>query len=129
MEHQHQHSSCKHGQHPEPHESNHRAAKPAAQKTEVIYTCPMHPQIRRMAPGFCPICGMALEPVVAAAELAANPELTDMTPRFWIALVLRLPVIALGMVAELLGLNHSVNPVTSAWIQFGFATPVVLWAG
>jgi Cu+-exporting ATPase len=125
MEHQHQHSSCKHGQHPEPHDPNHHdAAKPGA-----IYTCPMHPQIRRMGPGFCPICGMTLEPLVTTAGLEANPELTDMNRRFWIALVLSLPVIALGMLAELLKLNHSINPVTSAWVQFGFATPVVLWAG
>ena len=89
----------------------------------------MHPQIRRMEPGFCPICGMALEPLVTTGETTPNPELADMTRRLWIGLVLSLPVIALGMLVELLGLGHAIDPAISAWVQFAFATPVVLWAG
>ncbi len=125
-----QHSCCKPDQHPQHHDHNREAPKRAAAgNPDVIYTCPMHPQIRQQGPGFCPICGMALEPLVARAEPAANAELIDMTRRFWIALVLSLPVIALGMLAELLGLNHEIDPAVSAWVQFGFATPVVLWMG
>ncbi|HYJ34998.1 MAG TPA: HAD-IC family P-type ATPase, partial [Rhizomicrobium sp.] len=125
-----QHSCCRPDQHPQHHDHNREAPKRAAAgNPDVIYTCPMHPQIRQQGPGFCPICGMALEPLVATVEPAANAELIDMTRRFWIALVLSLPVIALGMLAELLGLNHEIDPAVSAWVQFGFATPVVLWMG
>jgi len=126
----HQHSCCNgHGADHHDHK-NHNPAKPAAvDRPETIYTCPMHPQIRRNGPGFCPICGMTLEPLVATAEPDANLELADMGRRFWIALVLSAPVIALGMFAEVLGLNHAINYTVSAWIQFVFATPVVLWAG
>src|SRR5262249_44309430 len=70
-----------------------------------IYTCPMHPQIRQVGPGVCPICGMALEPELATAEAAPNPELADMTRRFWIALVLTLPVLALEMGGHLTNLH------------------------
>ncbi len=93
---------------------------------DAIYTCPMHPQIRQAGPGVCPICGMALEPVVATA--GANPELADMTRRFWFALALALPVVALGMLGTMLGLNRLLG-AASGWIQFALATPVVLWAG
>jgi len=69
------------------------AAKPAAQgdQSQVEYTCPMHPQVRQMGPGHCPICGMALEPVLATAEQGESPELRDMTKRFWIGTALTLP--------------------------------------
>jgi Cu+-exporting ATPase len=93
-----------------------------------IYTCPMHPEIRQVGPGTCPICGMALEPEVATADTGPNPELADMTRRFWIGLVLTLPVFALEMGQHLFGL-HLVNQTASNWIQFALATPVVLWAG
>ena len=93
-----------------------------------IYTCPMHPEIRQVGPGTCPICGMALEPEVATAATGPNPELVDMTRRFWIGLVLTLPVFALEMGQHLIGL-HVLDQATSNWIQFAFATPVVLWAG
>jgi len=94
-----------------------------------IYTCPMHPEIRQVGPGACPICGMALEPEVATAEAAPNPELADMTRRFWIGLVLAAPVVALDMGAHLFGPHALVDPGLSILIQFAFATPVVLWAG
>jgi Cu+-exporting ATPase len=94
-----------------------------------IYTCPMHPQIRQVGPGSCPICGMALEPVVATSETGPSDELVDMTRRFWIGLVLSLPVVALEMGGHLTGLGHYIGQQTSNWIQMLLATPVVLWAG
>ncbi|MDO9713808.1 heavy metal translocating P-type ATPase [Paracraurococcus lichenis] len=96
-----------------------------------IYTCPMHPQIRQEGPGNCPICGMALEPLEVAAEAGPNPELVDMTRRFWIGLALTLPVFVLEMGGHVpaLGLHHLVPPRISTWVQFVLATPVVLWAG
>jgi P-type Cu+ transporter len=94
-----------------------------------IYTCPMHPQIRQVGPGACPICGMALEPVLATAEAGPNAELIDMGRRFWIGLVLSLPVVALEMGGHLTGLLHYVSQSTSNWLQMILATPVVLWGG
>lgn len=94
-----------------------------------IYTCPMHPQIRQIGPGSCPICGMALEPVLTTAEAGPNAELIDMTRRFWIGLVLSLPVVALEMGGHLTGLGHYLSQPMSNWIQMILATPVVLWAG
>ncbi|MBN9555167.1 MAG: heavy metal translocating P-type ATPase, partial [Alphaproteobacteria bacterium] len=93
-----------------------------------IYTCPMHPEIRQYVSGFCPICGMALEPLVAD-EAGPNPELTDMSRRFWIGLILAVPVLALSMFGDVLGLDRWVAPQASAWVQCVFATPMVLWAG
>jgi Cu+-exporting ATPase len=94
-----------------------------------IYTCPMHLQIRQVGPGVCPICGMALEPEVASAEAAPNPEVADMTRRFWIALVLTLPVFALEMGSHLTNLHMLLGQNWSNWLQFVLATPVVLWGG
>ncbi|MDO9298316.1 copper-translocating P-type ATPase, partial [Bradyrhizobium sp.] len=94
-----------------------------------IYTCPMHPQIRQVGPGSCPICGMALEPEVASLDTPPNPELADMTRRFWIGLVLALPAVVLEMGGHLVGGHGWVDPTLSNWIQLVFATPVVLWAG
>jgi P-type Cu+ transporter len=94
-----------------------------------IYTCPMHPQIRQVGPGSCPICGMALEPELATAEAGPNPELADMTRRFWIGLVLTLPVLALEMGGHLTNLHMLISPTWSNRLQFLFATPVVLWCG
>jgi Cu+-exporting ATPase len=94
-----------------------------------IYTCPMHPQIRQVGPGSCPICGMALEPVIATAGEHGNAELKDMTRRFWIGLVLSLPVLALEMGGHLTGLDHYVPRGISNLLQMALATPVVLWAG
>jgi Cu+-exporting ATPase len=103
------------------------AAAPVPEGT--IYTCPMHPEIRQVGPGSCPICGMALEPEIATAESGPNPELVDMTRRFWIGLVLTLPVLALEMGGHLTQLHMLLGKNLSNWIQFALATPVVLWAG
>ena len=92
-----------------------------------IYTCPMHPEIRQVGPGSCPICGMALEPEVASLDAPPNPELADMTRRFWIGLVLALPAVVLEMGGHLAGGHGFLDPTLSNWIQFAFATPVVLW--
>jgi len=94
-----------------------------------IYTCPMHPQIRQVGPGSCPICGMALEPEVASLDAAPNPELADMTRRFWVGLVLALPPVVLEMGGHLVGGHGWVDQILSNWIQLVFATPVVIWAG
>ncbi|MGW9329947.1 heavy metal translocating P-type ATPase [Bosea sp. NPDC055594] len=94
-----------------------------------IYTCPMHPQIRQPAPGSCPICGMALEPEMPTADQGPSHELVGMTRRFWIGLVLTLPVFALEMGGHLLGLHQLIAPQNSNWLQLVLATPVVLWAG
>ncbi len=94
-----------------------------------IYTCPMHPQIRQVGPGACPICGMALEPEVMTADTPPNPELADFTRRFWIGLALTVPVFVLEMGGHLFNIDHLVAPRISNWIQFLLATPVVLWAG
>ena len=102
---------------------------PDAPDKGVIYTCPMHPQIRQVGPGFCPICGMALEPVAVTAQDAPHPELDDMWRRFWIGGVLTAPVFALAMGAHLLDLDRIVSSLVSQWIQFALSTPVVLWAG
>ncbi|MBI5279350.1 MAG: copper-translocating P-type ATPase [Burkholderiales bacterium] len=95
----------------------------------VEYTCPMHPQVRKTGPGNCPICGMALEPVLAAAEAGDSVELRDMTRRFWIGLALSLPVLALEMGAHLFRLSHFIGAQASNWTQMLLGTPVVLWAG
>jgi Cu+-exporting ATPase len=95
-----------------------------------IYTCPMHPEIRQIGPGDCPICGMALEPLDASLDTGPNPELADMTRRFWAGLALSVPVLLLEMGGHLFpSLHHMIAPAASAWVQLIFATPVVLWAG
>jgi Cu+-exporting ATPase len=102
---------------------------PAPAADGVVYTCPMHPQIRRMGPGVCPICGMALEPETVTADAAPNVELTDMTRRFWIALALAAPVFLLEMGGHVMDLHALIAPSVSTWVQFALSTPVVLWAG
>ena len=104
-----------------------KAAEPV--DPSATYTCPMHPEIRQQGPGSCPICGMALEPLTVTADSGPNPELADMTRRFWIGLALALPVFALEMGGHLTGLTMSLGQQTSNWIQLLLATPVVLWAG
>lgn len=108
---------------------HHHAKAPAAEAPAgTIYVCPMHPQIRQVGPGSCPICGMALEPEVMTGEEGPSHELIDMTRRFWIGLALTLPVFALEMGAHLTNI-HFVTGTSSNWIQMALATPVVLWAG
>ena len=103
---------------------------PVVRQTEAAgYTCPMHPEVRGLAPGPCPICGMALEPVEVTSESAPNQELEDMSLRFWIGLALAVPVVILEMGGHLFDLHHFIPPKISEWVQFAFATPVVLWAG
>jgi Cu+-exporting ATPase len=108
-------------------------AKPAPPRATAsdgtLYTCPMHPQIRQVGPGVCPICGMALEPITVTADSGPNPELADMTRRFWVGLALALPVFVLEMGAHVVGHGRWVPTQTSSWIQFALSTPVVLWAG
>lgn len=104
-----------------------RKAEPVPAGT--IYTCPMHPEIRQEGPGACPICGMALEPEIATADSGPNPELADMTRRFWIGALLTAPVFALEMGSHLAGGHGLIAQNLSNWIQFALATPVVLWAG
>ena len=105
-----------------------RASEPPA-PVGTIYTCPMHPEIRQVGPGSCPICGMGLEPDLITAETGPNPELVDFTRRFWVGLVLTLPVFALEMGGHLTGLMMRLGGQTSGWVQFALATPVVLWSG
>jgi Cu+-exporting ATPase len=94
-----------------------------------IYTCPMHPEVRQVGPGSCPICGMALEPVTVTAETGPSAERIDMTRRFWIGLALTVPVVVLEMGGHLLPLDRIIAPAVSNWVQLVLATPVVLWAG
>jgi Cu+-exporting ATPase len=107
------------------------AVKPFAPVVKKVeYTCPMHPEIVRSEPGACPICGMALEPREVTGE-ETNPELVDMTRRFWISLSFTLPTLLL-MVSSLIPadpLKHLLGSAPSLWLEFGLATLVVLWGG
>jgi Cu+-exporting ATPase len=94
-----------------------------------IYTCPMHPEIRQIGPGSCPICGMALEPELVTLDEGPSPEFVDMRRRFWIGGLLTIPIFVLEMGGHLIRLEHLIPQQTSNWIQFALATPVVLWAG
>jgi len=98
----------------------------AAQGT--IWTCPMHPQIRRDGPGQCPICGMALEPLEPTLDEGPNPELIDMNRRFWVSAVLSVPLVILTIGAELAGWQPLPMRL-SMWVQLALASPVVLWGG
>jgi Cu+-exporting ATPase len=99
--------------------------------TRVEYTCPMHPQIVRPGPGTCPICGMALEPRTVTAQEEDNPELRDMTRRFWISLALTVPLLGIAMADMLPGMpvQHALPTGWLPWIELLLATPVVLWCG
>jgi len=108
---------------------DHRNA-PAAVKGASSYTCPMDPEIVRDEPGNCPICGMALEPMMVSLDDEENPELVDMTRRFWVSVVLSIPVLILAM-GEMVGLSFDrfASPQAQTWLELVFATPVVLWGG
>jgi len=93
---------------------------------QTIYTCPMHPQIRRNAPGQCPICGMALEPLMPSLDDERNPELEDFTRRFWLTLPLTIIVVVLAMFGHRFAL---VAPAVQSWIELALSAPVILWAG
>ena len=95
------------------------------------YTCPMHPEVLQEAPGDCPECGMALEPMTVSADDGKNPELVDMTRRFWLGLVLTIPVFVLAMSHMVPSVDHHSFAMSdlSRWIQFILSTPVVLVAG
>jgi Cu+-exporting ATPase len=121
------HARHGHGQHA--HASAAPKAAPKGDQSQVEYTCPMHPQVRQMGPGNCPLCGMALEPVVATAEQGESPELRDMSRRFWVGTALTVPVFALEMGGHLFNIHHLVAQQTSNWVQLLLGTPVVLWAG
>ena len=106
------------------------AATIALPNTRTEYTCPMHPEIIRNEPGSCPICGMALEPREVTGE-ERNPELVDMTRRFWTSVALTVPILTF-MISELVPgdpLMHALGMKLSRWIQFAMATPVVVWGG
>jgi len=105
---------------------------PQSRGASVTYTCPMDPQIRQQGPGACPICGMALEPLeVSLEDEGPNPELVDMTRRFWIAGALTLPVLAIAMgdMVSAGAVSMLIGPAASVWLQLVLALPVVLWAG
>ena len=110
-----------------------RYLQPAGPVAPVVegatYTCPMHPEVRQTGPGSCPVCGMALEPLAVSLEAGPNPELADMTRRFWIGAALALPVLLLEMGGHLVGLHHWLGQQASNGLQLVLATPVVLWAG
>jgi len=118
------------GDHQTDHGADHGAGATAAAGEATEWTCPMHPEIRRPGPGSCPICGMALEPVTVTADSGPSPELADMTRRFWVGVALSMPVVLLGMGADLVPAIHDlISARASAWVQLVLATPVVLWAG
>ena len=107
-------------------------AKPAQMPSaDVEYTCPMHPEIVQIGPGSCPICGMALEPKIISLDDTPDPELIDMTRRFWISTALTIPVFLLAMTEMIPSFRSQnlISPKTILWIQFVLATPVVLWGG
>ena len=102
-------------------------AEPVA-SAGAIWTCPMHPEIRRDAPGPCPICGMALEPKELSLDDVPSPELVNFTRRWWVAAVLAVPLLILTMGTDLLGLRL-IDPAVSPWVQLALTAPIVLWAG
>lgn len=106
-----------------------KSAVPAPSASDAIFTCPMHPEVRQVGPGSCPICGMALEPAEVSLDDGPNHELIDMSRRMWVGLFLSLPVVALEMGGHLTSLHMLLGQKTSNWIQLLLATPVVLWAG
>jgi Cu+-exporting ATPase len=103
-------------------------AAPKGDQSQVEYTCPMHPQVRQMGPGSCPICGMALEPLLVAVEATESPELRDMTRRLWIGAVITAPVFVMEMSSHLFDMHSFMAQQSSNWVQLLLATPVVLWA-
>src|SRR5262245_61251475 len=100
--------------------------------TTTIYTCPMHPEIIQKEPGFCPVCGMSLEPKAVTLEVKPNQELIDISKRFWTSLIFTIVILFLTMGMDVPGIAsivHRIPPTISSWIQFILATPVVFWSG
>ncbi|MGD9617119.1 MAG: heavy metal translocating P-type ATPase [Alphaproteobacteria bacterium] len=105
-------------------------APPAAAPEGALWTCPMHPEVVREGPGSCPICGMALEPMIPTAGEESNPELADMTRRFWVSAVLSVPLLVMAMGEHIVpGWHAALSSRTAIWVQLALATPVVLWGG
>ncbi|MFZ1684125.1 MAG: heavy metal translocating P-type ATPase [Candidatus Zixiibacteriota bacterium] len=104
---------------------------PAQAKQKTEWTCPMHPEIMRTEPGSCPICGMALEPRTVSSGIQENPELVDMTRRFWASTVLTIPLLVLAMGEFLPGqpFNRLMSHSLMSWLKLALASPVVLWGG
>jgi Cu+-exporting ATPase len=98
-------------------------------RSATIYSCPMHPEIEQAEPGSCPICGMALEPTTVSAEEEENPELVDMTRRFWVGVVFGLPLVIIAMGSMIPAVHALLPPGIRPWIELILASPVVLWAG
>jgi P-type Cu+ transporter len=118
---------------PEPHACCHCQTHETPKTSEVpdaIYTCPMHPQVQQIGQGSCPICGMALDPVATALSDKPDPELTDMTRRFWISAALSFFLLIKVMGAHVIpALHENMNDGMARWLQFALASPVVLWCG
>ncbi len=127
----HDHAGHDHAEHDHAGHDRTGGQPPTPGEGEVVeYTCPMHPEIRQNGPGTCPICGMALEPVIVTADTGPSEELRNMARRFWVGVALSVPVLILGMGRDLIPwLHDNVSATTSAWTQLVLATPVVLWAG
>ena len=117
------------GDTPECHGGSHPAASSAGEPGQ--WTCPMHPEVLRDEPGSCPYCGMALEPITPQEEEGVSPELIDMTRRFWVSLVLTVPVFTLAMAEMIPGdpVSEGLSRQSQIWLQALLATPVVLWGG
>lgn len=108
------------------HTQSQRATQVA--ESAAIYTCPMHPQVRQVGPGNCPICGMALEPVAVALSDKPDPDFIDMTRRFWIAAILSVPLLIKVMGEHFVPWIHqNLNSDMARWVQMAFATPIVVW--
>ena len=125
----HDHSHDHHGHDRHGHAHGHRppAIPPSLAAEGVIYTCPMHPEIRMPAPGNCPKCGMALEPVMPTLEEGENPELADFRRRFWWTLPLTIAVVVIAMAGHVV--MPGVSPAARSWIELVLSTPIILWAG
>ena len=129
-----QHEHAHHNAQSTPESPGHVHEKPAAAGAVApgtVYTCPMHPEVLRDAPGDCPICGMALVPIAGAgAGQADDSELLDLTRRLWIGVVLSLPLVVLAM-SPMIGLHDlfGLQPRPRGWVEFVLGTPVVLWVG
>ena len=123
------HACHHHGHHG--HGGHHARPKhdPADVPSDAKWTCPMHPEIVRDGPGSCPICGMALEPMMVTADEGPNPEYIDMRRRFVVGLVLTIPVFVLAMGRDMLGFDKIIPPGVALWVEAVLATPVVLWGG